>query len=884
MNGNVLGALLALLLLPGGAFAATGEVDPWNCEAVPAAPFEASKHVKAPESGFASDSWVDEGFVGWSEERKRREKALNNYLCDDSEAAAAFYGFDEIRRPHGKRGKATVSRFTPREAWAFFDEHPIGYGGVPYVLLQTLLSIDPAEETDEDLKKLGRIWREPSLLADEQPEAPGQNGGRKHYTLDHLGIGPHPTDYEDGVAVAPMQRKRLPNGLVFDPTVVPGDVGLFANLLGLVKPDWRTATDNGWFMEQLVSFVRWLEAGAVRIRLYLLKWVPTAGLFVSKARSTAHSQVHHPKYDLDINTFQQAPKVDAVFFACTTCHQGRVVLDGEMDDDGRVTRTGRMHFMPGMPNTEIDAQYYSELLMDTGLALLESGFTRDSVGLPESQKAIKPKVALIEKLEVRMIERALDDETVQTIYGGDVERARLQTYHVASDFSGYVGDLIGLAIKTQYIYLQIAAGNAYAPQAGIQKPDVLRYRPGQMDAFGIAAGLIDIHTKREENSYLRYICRDNWQNPIFGLLGVTPGPECDRGQLQAAGAKIREQRERWVPPVPAPIDIPSLVWSSQRKLANWDGNQGADARTLASGTSATGDPLKVNVAIHQPLNTLIAAMPPAPYPFDVDREKARRGKQLFWDLDVEEGGKKTHCSECHQPNSAEIITPEHLGGVDENRAKVTTSEVGRYGMAALVKEACMIFVANSGDENRWCMPKHDDTGKTIETHDADLKVIPGGWKKSMEDYFQDTPARVRRGVAGYKAEMQHGIWARAPYLHNGSVPTLGHLICHQVRPEKFYRGNVFYDETMVGFRWDVPARINRYSAFDTQWTVPYDTSVDSRSNGGHTFGSHLCPDFEKLDIPFKPDLYLTDAEHRKRVDDAIAESDAGALIEYMKTF
>ena len=33
-----------------------------------------------------------------------------------------------------------------------------------------------------------------------------------------------------------------------------------------------------------------------------------------------------------------------------------------------------MKFLPGMPNTEIEAQYYSKLLMLTGAALVESGF------------------------------------------------------------------------------------------------------------------------------------------------------------------------------------------------------------------------------------------------------------------------------------------------------------------------------------------------------------------------------------------------------------------------------------------------------------------------------------------------------------------------------
>ena len=53
---------------------------------------------------------------------------------------------------------------------------------------------------------------------------------------------------------------------------------------------------------------------------------------------------------------------DRVFFSCAACHVGRVVV------------AGKMKFLPGMPNTEIEAQYYSKLLMLTAAAFVESGF------------------------------------------------------------------------------------------------------------------------------------------------------------------------------------------------------------------------------------------------------------------------------------------------------------------------------------------------------------------------------------------------------------------------------------------------------------------------------------------------------------------------------
>jgi hypothetical protein len=97
-------------------------------------------------------------------------------------------------------------------------------------------------------------------------------------------------------------------------------------------------------------------------------------------------------------------------------------------------------------------------------------------------------------------------------------------------------------------------------------------------------------------------------------------------------------------------------------------------------------------------------------------------------------------------------------------------------------------------------------------------------------------------------------------LHNGSVPTLAHLLCPDSRPAKFFRGNVNYDEKLVGFVWDkLPAK--RYSPADLLLVKEFDTSLDSHSNQGHTYGSPLC------------------AGGIANIDN----SPAGDLLEYLKT-
>ena len=163
-----------------------------------------------------------------------------------------------------------------------------------------------------------------------------------------------------------------------------------------------------------------------------------------------------------------------------------------------------------------------------------------------------------------------------------------------------------------------------------------------------------------------------------------------------------------------------------------------------------------------------------------------------------------------------------------NRTMVNTS-VSRYGLAALVMEACTIYgLNNKGQPGAdWCVPQ-------------------GDWQARLDEYFRDTPRRVAEGTNGYKADMLHGIWAQAPYLHNGSVPTLGQLVCPATRPRRFLRGNLHYDEALVGFEWaDRPAA--RYGPNDTILVKEYDTTVPGKANTGHTFGADLCPDTAGLD-------------------------------------
>jgi len=778
-----------------------------------------------PGDGAASDGWGRDGDTPWADERARRDGELRAYLADTDPARARRYRF---REGH-----------TPALAWNWFDEHPVGFGGVPYVLLQTILSLDPVSETDPHLRRIATIWKKPSAVPAERGEAA--------YTLDHLGFGPHPTDYADGIAKPPAERgHHLPNGFVYDPDVGPEEVRLVKQRLKVMR-------------DGLVGSVMKSTARA----LFGADYEPGLAKMLVLARGSLRKSLYGGEldYEEEHEAFQKAPRVGAVFFSCSACHQGRVLVGGAIDRDGNTVTPGRMLFLPGMPNTEVEAQYFAQLVMETGLAFIDAGFSPYARALPDPD-AIEIDKDAVAALYTRMLDRALDDATVKTIHGAsddEVQRARLETYAVAKDFPSHLGDLVGGAIKTQFIYYQVALRNGFAPDNPRRErpdqrvPDATRDRIGQMDAFGIASGLAALHAMRPDDSFMEFLQRDWPENPLFSGIDTMPVVFPEERDPHRAGLRIVQTIEFWAPPVPAPVDIPSLSWSAHRELANWDGNQGAAARTLASGTSATGDPRKVNVRIHEPLNPLINNMPPPPWPFDLDREKAKRGMAIF---NGEHLPRAERCAQCHRPKNPRVVPASELG-VDPNRARVNT-DVSRYALAGLVMEACRIFERNTG--NDWCLPR-DEAGDVIENRED-----------AYDDYFKDTPGRVRAGTEGYKADMLHGIWARAPYLHNGSVPTLAHLMCAPVRPDRFLRGVLYYDEAMAGFEWAIRPR-ERYSAHDSQLVKEYDTADFGRSNRGHEYGARLCPDLSGLHP----------VRDREEIARRIGESRAGDLIEYLKT-
>jgi len=101
---------------------------------------------------------------------------------------------------------------------------------------------------------------------------------------------------------------------------------------------------------------------------------------------------------------------------------------------------------------------------------------------------------------------------------------------------------------------------------------------------------------------------------------------------------------------------------------------------------------------------------------------------------------------------------------------------------------------------------------------------------------------------GYVAPPLDGVWATAPYLHNGSVPTLDDLLNSPQRPMFWKRDfrNRDYDGEKGGWRYETMAQ-----AGDGR---TYDTTLPGYGNGGHEFGDALSAGDRKALIEYLKSL------------------------------
>ncbi|MDU0364468.1 di-heme-cytochrome C peroxidase [Rhizobium sp. 25PS6] len=103
---------------------------------------------------------------------------------------------------------------------------------------------------------------------------------------------------------------------------------------------------------------------------------------------------------------------------------------------------------------------------------------------------------------------------------------------------------------------------------------------------------------------------------------------------------------------------------------------------------------------------------------------------------------------------------------------------------------------------------------------------------------------TKNDLLAYKARPLDGIWATAPYLHNGSVPTLYDLLLPaNKRPPRFATGNREYDPVRVGYA----PPLQPLGAMNFEFnTVDEDgVPIDGNSNVGHEYGAGSLSDADR---------------------------------------
>ncbi len=127
------------------------------------------------------------------------------------------------------------------------------------------------------------------------------------------------------------------------------------------------------------------------------------------------------------------------------------------------------------------------------------------------------------------------------------------------------------------------------------------------------------------------------------------------------------------------------------------------------------------------------------------------------------------------------------------------------------------------------------------------KVAAVEANRRVKEMGIERPPMVERDPFGYVSPPLDGLWLRAPYLHNGSVPTLRDLLnAPDQRPVTFHRGYDVFDPVNVGFK-EPPLRQIGPQGEWRQTLFRFDTRERGNGNGGHLYGTQLAdPEKEQL--------------------------------------
>jgi mono/diheme cytochrome c family protein len=239
-----------------------------------------------------------------------------------------------------------------------------------------------------------------------------------------------------------------------------------------------------------------------------------------------------------------------------------------------------------------------------------------------------------------------------------------------------------------------------------------------------------------------------------------------------------------------PVDVPPW-WRMKKKNTMFYSGQGRGDHARIMMTASTLCTDSVAEAEHidsyfPDVRAYIASLEPPSWPFAVDEAQASQGALVF----------ETHCSRCHGSYGAEESYPNLL---------IALADVGTDPVLA-----------------------------KASTHLSDDFV---DW---FHGSFYGEIARIEPSEA-YVAPPLDGVWATAPYLHNGSVPTIAQLLESAARPQFWRRSFASddYDQAALGWHHEVLDHGQDGEESLSLKKRIYDTTQLGYSNQGHTFGDIL---------------------------------------------
>jgi processive rubber oxygenase RoxA-like protein len=273
------------------------------------------------------------------------------------------------------------------------------------------------------------------------------------------------------------------------------------------------------------------------------------------------------------------------------------------------------------------------------------------------------------------------------------------------------------------------------------------------------------------------------------------------------------------------------------------------------------------------LEQLVRQIPPPAWPWPIDPALAARGKKVY-QRSMDKGG----CAECHWIDPITPGTPRFPGvqtwATPIQKVGTDTRELGYWPVPEPGSKGRM---ANSGAlQGSWIPTVTKDrlqlndtafnilatsvAGAIIE-HYISLSKTGAAASQPTSARTLDVPESLRDQLkdledafaapttqSGYESRVLMGIWAAAPYLHNGSVPTLVELLKPAEQRVSEFKVGPEYDPVTVGLAVAQPQ--SNYTLKTTADCGNPKALNSGNSRCGHEFGTQLSEQEKKELLEF----------------------------------